>query len=40
MAYRIALEDHSVILKVAPSPEVEILTSEKNIMWAAISLPL
>jgi len=40
VAYRIDLEDRSVVLKVAPSPEVEILTSEKNIMQAAISFPL
>ena len=36
VAYRIALENRTVILKVAPSPEVEILTSEKNIMWAEV----
>ena len=36
VAYRIALENRSVILKVAPSPEVEILTSEKNIMWTEV----
>ena len=36
VAYRIALGDRTVILKVAPSPEVEILTSEKNIMWAEV----
>ena len=36
VAYRIALDDRTVILKVAPSTEVEILTSEKNIMWAEV----
>lgn len=36
VAYRIAMEDRTVILKVAPSPKVEILTSEKNIMWAEV----
>lgn len=36
VAYRIELDDRTVILKVAPSPEVEILTSEKNIMWAEV----
>ena len=33
VAYRIELDDRTVILKVAPSPEVEIMTYEKNIMW-------
>ena len=32
VAYRIVLDNRTVILKVAPSPEVEILTSEKDIM--------
>ena len=36
VAYRINLGGRNVILKVAPSPEVEILTSEKNIMWAEV----
>ena len=36
VAYRIDLGDRKVILKVAPSPEVEVLTSEKNIMWAEV----
>lgn len=36
VAYRIELGDRTIILKVAPSPEVEILTSEKNIMWAEV----
>jgi len=36
VAYRIDLGDRTVILKVAPSQEVEVLTSEKNIMWAEV----
>lgn len=36
VAYRINLGNRTVILKVAPSPEVEILTCEKNIMWAEV----
>ena len=36
VAYRIALDDRTVILKVAPSPEVEIMTYEKNIMWTEV----
>lgn len=36
VAYRVELNDRIVILKVAPSPEVEVLTSEKNIMWAEV----
>lgn len=36
VAYRITLDERAVILKVAPSPEVEVLTSEKNIMWAEV----
>ena len=36
VASRIDLDERAVILKVAPSPEVEILTSEKNIMWAEV----
>lgn len=36
VAYRIELEERPVILKVAPSPEVDILTYEKNIMWTEV----
>ena len=36
VAYRIDLGDRPVILKVAPSPEVDILTYEKDIMWTEV----
>ena len=36
VAYRIRLENRTVILKVAPSPDVDILTYEKNIMWTEV----
>lgn len=36
VAYRIDLGARIVILKVAPSPEVEVLTCEKNIMWTEV----
>lgn len=36
VAYRIELENRPVILKVAPAPEVDILTYEKNIMWTEV----
>lgn len=36
VAYWIELDDRTVILKVAPSPEVEIMTYEKNIMWTEV----
>lgn len=36
VAYRIALKDRTVILKIAPSDTVDILTYEKNIMWTEV----
>ena len=36
VAYRIDLGERKVILKVAPSSKVDVLTSEKNIMWAEV----
>lgn len=36
VAYRIELGDRPVILKVAPSDNVDILTYEKNIMWSEV----
>ena len=36
VAYRIELGDRSVILKIAPSEAVDILTYEKNIMWTEV----
>lgn len=36
VAYRIELNDRPVILKIAPSDAVDILTYEKNIMWTEV----
>lgn len=36
VAYRVELGDRPVLLKVAPSPDVDILTYEKNIMWTEV----
>lgn len=36
VAYRIDLGEQLVILKIAPAPEVDILTYEKNIMWTEV----
>ncbi len=38
VAYRIELEQGSVILKIAPAPDVDILTYEKNIMWTEVDV--
>lgn len=37
VAYRIELEERMVILKVAPAPDVDIMTYEKNIMWTEVN---
>ena len=36
VAYRVELNDRQVILKIAPSDTVDILTYEKNIMWSEV----
>lgn len=36
VAYRIELNDRPVILKIAPSDAVDIMTYEKNIMWSEV----
>lgn len=36
IAYKIRLEDRCVVLKIAPSKDVEIMTHEKNIMFSEV----
>lgn len=36
IAYRIRLRDRAVVLKIAPPPEVEVMTCEKNIMFSEV----
>ncbi len=36
IAYRVRLKDRSTVLKIAPSPETEVMTFEKNIMFSEV----
>ena len=36
IAYRICLSDRDVVLKIAPSPGIEVMTFEKNIMFSEV----
>lgn len=36
IAYRIRLKDRNVVLKIAPSPEIRVMTCEKNIMFSEV----
>lgn len=36
IAYGIRLQDRKVVLKIAPSPEIEVMTCEKNIMFSEV----
>lgn len=36
IAYRICLKDREVVLKIAPSPEIQVMTFEKNIMFSEV----
>ncbi len=36
VAYRIKLDDKSVVLKIAPSKDIDIMTHEKNIMFSEV----
>ena len=36
IAYRIGLRDRAVILKIAPPPQIEVMTCEKNIMFSEV----
>ena len=36
IAYRVRLKDRSVVLKIAPSPEIQVMTFEKNIMFSEV----
>lgn len=37
IAYRIRLRNRDTVLKIAPSPEIQIMTFEKNIMFSEVS---
>lgn len=36
IAYKVRLKDRNVVLKIAPSREIQVLTSEKNIMFSEV----
>lgn len=36
IAYRVRLKDRNVVLKIAPSPNIQIMTYEKNIMFSEV----
>lgn len=36
IAYKVRLKDRNVVLKIAPSPDIQIMTSEKNIMFSEV----
>ncbi len=36
IAYRVRLKDRDVVLKIAPSPETQVMTFEKNIMFSEV----
>lgn len=36
IAYRVRLRDRNVVLKIAPSPEIQVMTFEKNIMFSEV----
>ena len=36
IAYRIRLKDRNVVLKIAPSPEIRVMSCEKNIMFSEV----
>lgn len=36
VAYRIRLQDRDVVLKIAPSPKIQVMTHEKNIMFSEV----
>ncbi len=36
IAYRVWLKDREVVLKIAPSPEIQVMTFEKNIMFSEV----
>lgn len=36
IAYRVRLRDQDVVLKIAPSPEIQVMTFEKNIMFSEV----
>ncbi|MDE5893648.1 MAG: aminoglycoside phosphotransferase family protein [Acetatifactor sp.] len=36
IAYKVRLKDRNVVLKIAPSPDIQIMTNEKNIMYSEV----
>ena len=36
IAYKVRLKDRNVVLKIAPSPDIQIMTNEKNIMFSEV----